>query len=73
MLAAGVAISHQKAAGSWGDPALTGVKRYVGGGACYHQFPRMRVLGNLANRDDPPSMRTLFVPVISKSLMRIHL
>src|SRR5215208_3360101 len=44
-----VAISRQKAAGSWGEAALSAIKRYVGGGACYHQFPRMSLLGILVN------------------------
>src|SRR5215213_6077719 len=43
-------MSRQKGAGSRGEAALTAIKRYVGGGACYHQFPRMSLLGNLVNR-----------------------
>src|SRR5215207_5505315 len=43
-------MSRQKAAGSWGDTTLTALKRYVGGGACYHQFPRMSLLGSSLNR-----------------------
>src|ERR687898_4100 len=37
-------MSWQKAAGSQGDTALNAIKRYVGGRACYHQFPRITPL-----------------------------
>src|ERR687889_1561351 len=37
-------MSWQKAAASWGATALSAIKRYVGGGACYHQFPRISVV-----------------------------
>src|SRR5215216_53651 len=43
-------MSRQKAAGSRGDTALSAIKRYVGGGDCYHQFPRMSLLGFSVNR-----------------------
>src|SRR5215210_222268 len=43
-------MSRQKAAGSRGDSAPTAIKRYVGGGACYHQSPRMSLLGSWVNR-----------------------
>src|SRR5918993_41853 len=33
-----LSISRQKAAESWGGTALNAISRYVGGGACYHQF-----------------------------------
>ena len=39
-------MSWQYAAGSGGDAALSAIKRYVGGRACYHQFPRMSQAGN---------------------------
>jgi hypothetical protein len=44
-----VAISRQKAGGVRGDNALITIKRYVGGGACYYQFPRMSLLGSSVN------------------------
>src|SRR5215207_9786340 len=47
-------MSRQKAAGSRGDTALSAIKRYVGGGDCYHQFPRMSLLGNSVNRGNLP-------------------
>ncbi len=43
-------MSWQKAAGSGDDAALSAIKRYVGGRACYHQFPRMCPLGNSVNK-----------------------
>src|SRR5215211_6716133 len=39
-------MSRQKAVGPRGDTALSATKRYVGGRACYHQFPRMSPLGS---------------------------
>src|ERR671910_2109097 len=41
---------RQKAARSRRGPALSAIKRYVGGGACYHQFPRMFLLGSSVNK-----------------------
>src|SRR5215218_6022024 len=35
------------------DSALSAIKRYVGGGACYHQFPRRILLGSSVNRGRP--------------------
>src|SRR5215208_3626028 len=43
-------ISRQKAAGSRGKTALISIKRYVGSGACYREFPRMSLLGSSVNR-----------------------
>src|SRR5829696_5381166 len=48
-------VSWHKAAGSRCGPALTGIKRYVGGAACYRGFPRMSLRGDSVNRGNPPT------------------
>src|SRR5215218_4866360 len=63
ILAAGVAISRQKAAGAREEAALSAIQRYVGGGACYHEFPRMSLLGSPVNRASH-SLRCSKVPDI---------
>src|SRR5215218_10870391 len=43
-------MSRQKAVGSRDVTALSAIKRFVGGGACYHEFPRMSLLGDSVNK-----------------------
>jgi hypothetical protein len=44
----------KKAAGARGDSALSAIKRYDGGGACYHQSPRVSLLGFSVNKGPEP-------------------
>src|SRR5215218_1266422 len=68
ILAAGVAMSWQKAAGSRDDSALSAIKRHVGGGACYHEFPRMSLLGSSVNKDREEGA----VPLLARQLPSGH-
>jgi len=64
-------MSWQKAAGARGDSALSAIKRYVGVGACYHQFPGMSLVGNPANRGNSPILG-FFFPQIQRRTCALY-